>query len=77
MSRAILSVVVFNEVLPAAASLKDGRRITAVTVVKRILAGIGLLLGAVVYVWFAAVRALPEVRRRKSALRRRRYGGER
>jgi hypothetical protein len=48
-----------------------------VTVVKRILAGIGLLLGAVVYVWFAAVRALPEVRRRKSALRRRRYGGER
>ena len=42
--------------------------------VKRILALLGALVAAVLYVWFAAVRALPAVRRRKAALRARRYG---
>ena len=30
---------------------------------------IGLALGSVAYVWIAAVRAVPDVRRRKAAMR--------
>ncbi len=37
---------------------------------KRLLALIGGLVGAVVYVWIAAVRAVPEVRERKTAKRK-------
>jgi hypothetical protein len=36
---------------------------------KRILAIAASLLGAALYVWFEAVRAVPAVRRRKAALR--------
>ena len=43
-------------------------------VLKRVLLALGLLLGALVYVWAAAVRALPRVRKRKAELRRHRYG---
>ena len=42
--------------------------------VKRILAGLGVLVAAAVYIWFAAVRAVPAVKRRKAELRARRYG---
>jgi hypothetical protein len=37
---------------------------------KRLLALIGGVLGAVAYVWIAAVRAVPAVRERKTELRR-------
>jgi hypothetical protein len=47
-----------------------------VAVLKRVLLALGLLLGALVYVWVAAVRALPRVRKRKAELRRRRYGAD-
>jgi hypothetical protein len=43
---------------------------------KRILVAIGVVLGALGYVWIAAVRAVPAVKRRKAALRQRRYGRE-
>jgi hypothetical protein len=36
---------------------------------RRILLGAGAALGAVLYVWFAAVRAVPAVKRRKAARR--------
>ncbi len=36
---------------------------------KRLLALVGGLTGAVLYVWYAAVRAVPGVRRRKAAMR--------
>jgi hypothetical protein len=36
---------------------------------RRILATLGGILAAFLYVWFAAVRAVPEVRRRKAAAR--------
>jgi hypothetical protein len=36
---------------------------------KRLLALIGWLLAAALYVWFASVRAVPAVRRRKAAVR--------
>ena len=42
--------------------------------IKRVLLAIGVAFGAVIYVWFAAVRALPRVRRRKAELRARHYG---
>jgi hypothetical protein len=45
-----------------------------VATIKRVFLAIGVLLGASVYVWVAAVRALPRVKRRKAALRARRYG---
>jgi hypothetical protein len=49
-----------------------------VATLKRILVAIGVALGALIYVWIAAVRAVPTVKRRKEVLRRRRYGaGER
>jgi hypothetical protein len=48
-----------------------------VKLVKRILVAIGVVLGFVVYVWVAAVRSLPAVKRRKEALRARRYGAAR
>jgi hypothetical protein len=37
---------------------------------KRILLALLAFLSAVVYVWVAAVRAVPEVKRRKAARRR-------
>jgi hypothetical protein len=37
---------------------------------KRLLALIGGLIGAVLYVWVAAVRAVPRVQERKTAWRR-------
>jgi hypothetical protein len=37
---------------------------------KRLLMTIGGLLGFVIYVWIAAVRAVPAVRERKTAARR-------
>jgi hypothetical protein len=37
---------------------------------KRLLAVIGVGLGLLLYVWFAAVRAVPTVRARKTAFRR-------
>ena len=37
---------------------------------KRLLAIIAGTIGFVVYVWFAAVRAVPRVKERKTALRR-------
>jgi hypothetical protein len=36
----------------------------------RLLGVIGGILGAIAYVWIAAVRAVPAVRRRKTAARR-------
>jgi hypothetical protein len=36
---------------------------------KRLLAILGLTVGSVLYVWVAAVRAVPGVRRRKAAMR--------
>ena len=36
---------------------------------KRISLAVGVLLGAALYVWFAAVRAVPLVKRRKAARR--------
>jgi hypothetical protein len=39
---------------------------------RRVLAFVGAVVGGLLYVWFAAVRAVPEVRRRKAALRSRR-----
>jgi hypothetical protein len=42
-----------------------------VRTVKRIALAIGAVVGAVVYVWFAAVRAVPLVRRRKADRRSR------
>jgi len=36
---------------------------------KRILAFLGSVVGFLLYVWFAAVRAAPGVKRRKAALR--------
>jgi hypothetical protein len=43
-----------------------------VRTVKRIAAGLAAVLAAIVYVWAAAVRAVPDVRRRKAASRARR-----
>lgn len=37
---------------------------------KRLLAAIGGLIGALLYVWIAAVRAVPAVQERKTAQRR-------
>jgi hypothetical protein len=44
---------------------------------KRLLALVGGILGGVLYVWFAAVRAVPGVKRRKAAFRERRRTRER
>jgi len=43
-----------------------------VRTVKRIAVGLTAALAAIVYVWIAAVRAVPGVRRRKAAARARR-----
>ena len=40
--------------------------------VKRIALGVAGVLGAIAYVWVAAVRAVPGVRRRKAEARARR-----
>jgi hypothetical protein len=40
-----------------------------VRTLKRIAAVVGLFLGGVAYVWYAGVRAVPAVKRRKAALR--------
>lgn len=37
---------------------------------KRLVAALGALVAALLYLWVAAVRAVPRVRRRKAALRR-------
>ena len=37
--------------------------------VKRIVLVVGAVFGAVLYVWFAAVRAVPLVKRRRAARR--------
>jgi hypothetical protein len=42
------------------------------TLVRRILKALGAMLAFVVYVWFAAVRLAPSVKRRKAARRARR-----
>ncbi len=44
----------------------DGR---VVRTVKRITALAGAALGVALYAWYEAVRAVPEVKRRKAALR--------
>ena len=44
--------------------------------VVRILKLLGALVAFVVYVWAAAVRALPHVRRRKAAKQLERHGGK-
>jgi hypothetical protein len=36
---------------------------------RRFLAFVGSVIGFLLYVWYAAVRAAPEVKRRKAALR--------
>ena len=41
-------------------------------IVKRIALGLGAALAALAYVWIAAVRAVPAVRRRKAEARARR-----
>ncbi|HET6683480.1 MAG TPA: hypothetical protein VFG75_07265 [Gaiella sp.] len=41
-------------------------------IVKRIALGLGAIVAAVGYVWIAAVRAVPGVRRRKAEARARR-----
>jgi hypothetical protein len=46
---------------------------SVVRMVKRILAAFVAVVAFAIYVWFAAVRALPKVRRRKAALRARQY----
>lgn len=46
---------------------------SVVRMVKRILAAVLAVVAFVIYVWFAAVRARPTVRRRKAALRARQY----
>jgi len=51
------------------ASCRGGHYDGPVRTIKRIAAGFGLLFGAVLYVWYAGVRAVPEVKRRKAALR--------
>jgi hypothetical protein len=40
-----------------------------VRTLKRIAVGIGVVLGFVGYVWYAGVRAVPDVKRRKAARR--------
>jgi hypothetical protein len=52
-------------------SLSDGNLAYALQVppVKRILAVAAALVGALLYVWVAAVRAVPRVKRRKAARR--------
>jgi hypothetical protein len=42
-----------------------------VRTVRRIALAIGAVLGAVLYVWFAAVRAVPLIKRRKAVRRAR------
>jgi len=46
-----------------------------VRIVRRILLAVTAALAAATYVWVAAVRAAPEVRRRKRAARAARRGG--
>jgi hypothetical protein len=36
---------------------------------KRLLKLLGAFVGSVIYIWIAAVRAVPDVRRRKAAMR--------
>jgi hypothetical protein len=47
-------------------------RIDSLITPKRILLAGATLVSAGMYVWFAAVRAVPDVRRRKAEARRRR-----
>jgi hypothetical protein len=43
--------------------------------VKRIATAFGAALAVIAYLWIAAVRAVPDVRRRKAAARARRRAG--
>jgi hypothetical protein len=43
--------------------------------IKQMLLAAGAVLAALAYVWIAAVRAVPGVRERKAAARRRRRAG--
>jgi hypothetical protein len=43
--------------------------------VKRIAAALGAMVALIAYLWIAAVRAVPNVRRRKAAARARRRAG--
>ncbi|HJU48421.1 MAG TPA: hypothetical protein VJ689_09820 [Gaiellaceae bacterium] len=38
-------------------------------IVKRLVLTIAAVIAAILYVWFAAVRAVPDIRRRKAARR--------
>jgi hypothetical protein len=40
-----------------------------VRIVKRLVLTIAAVIAAILYVWFAAVRAVPDIRRRKAARR--------
>jgi hypothetical protein len=46
-----------------------------VRIVTRIVLGLGAVLAAIGYIWVAAVRAVPGVRRRKAESRARRVAG--
>jgi hypothetical protein len=37
--------------------------------IKRIAAGLGLIFGGLLYLWYAGVRSVPEVKRRKAERR--------
>jgi hypothetical protein len=45
------------------------RTMHRVRTLKRVALGVVALVGSLLYVWFAAVRAVPGVRRRKAAAR--------
>jgi len=58
--------------------LREIRAVTydaRVRTVRRIALAIAAVLGLVLYVWFAAVRAVPTVKRRKAARRAQRDAG--
>ena len=52
----------------AARKASRGHYDGSMSTVKRIAAGIGLFLGGIAYIWYAGVRAVPAVKRRKAAL---------
>ena len=49
----------------AARAVSRGHYDGPVRTVKRIAAGVGLFLGGVAYIWYAGVRSVPAVKRRK------------
>ena len=59
-----------HQVLPGAVLPGDAPYdARVVRTIKRVALGIVALVGTVTYVWVAAVRAVPDVRRRKAAAR--------